>query len=369
MNLFRTALLLSFLPACSLGDADADGLTASEEVAAGSKPNNADTDGDGLNDGREVEIGTDPTAEDTDGDGILDGVEDNLGSDPLRADTDGDGVNDRAEQLLGSNPNATDSDNDGLDDNGEVNRATDPTFPDSDSDGVNDGDEVELGTNPLKRDSDDDELLDGAERELGTDPLDPDTDTDGFPDGTERFSGSDPNSRFSWPYHDGVWPDRSDVAASRVTPTGWGIGDVIPSAQLIDQSSRYFDLHQFFGYVIRLDLLWDGDVSSELIAAGARADWEDHRDQGYVVVHAMFKRASVTMPIAQVVPAWAREFGLEFPVGVGGEADLDDQFEGAGLFNGSSALTVLIDKRMTIQGAWNDGNLDGFDALRDSLLE
>jgi hypothetical protein len=41
-------------------DLDDDGLTSSEEAAAGTDPNNPDTDGDGFSDGEEVALGTDP---------------------------------------------------------------------------------------------------------------------------------------------------------------------------------------------------------------------------------------------------------------------------------------------------------------------
>ncbi len=41
-------------------DLDEDGLTASEEAAAGTDPNNPDTDGDGFSDGEEIALGTDP---------------------------------------------------------------------------------------------------------------------------------------------------------------------------------------------------------------------------------------------------------------------------------------------------------------------
>jgi hypothetical protein len=41
-------------------DLDEDGLTASEEAAAGTDPDNPDTDGDGFSDGEEVALGTDP---------------------------------------------------------------------------------------------------------------------------------------------------------------------------------------------------------------------------------------------------------------------------------------------------------------------
>jgi hypothetical protein len=54
-------------------DWDSDGLTAAQELAAGTDPRKSDSDGDGLEDDIEVAIGTGPTLADTDGDGLCDG--------------------------------------------------------------------------------------------------------------------------------------------------------------------------------------------------------------------------------------------------------------------------------------------------------
>ena len=43
------------------GDADNDGLTDGEELAAGTDPSDADSDNDGWSDGEEVNLGTNPT--------------------------------------------------------------------------------------------------------------------------------------------------------------------------------------------------------------------------------------------------------------------------------------------------------------------
>ena len=56
-------------------DDDNDGLTYSEEKAAGTEPGNGDTDGDGLADGAEAGLGTNPTKADSDGNGVNDGVQ------------------------------------------------------------------------------------------------------------------------------------------------------------------------------------------------------------------------------------------------------------------------------------------------------
>jgi gliding motility-associated-like protein len=97
-------------------DQDGDGLTNSQENAAGTSPTNPDTDGDGLTDGAEVTNGSDPLNPcdpddtlpgcqiDTDFDGLTDAQEGVLGTNPLNPDSDGDGINDGTEVTNGSNP-------------------------------------------------------------------------------------------------------------------------------------------------------------------------------------------------------------------------------------------------------------------------
>jgi hypothetical protein len=58
------------------GDPDDDGLSNSEELAAGTNPSESDSDGDGLSDGDELAtFGTNPLEADSDGDGYSDGEE------------------------------------------------------------------------------------------------------------------------------------------------------------------------------------------------------------------------------------------------------------------------------------------------------
>ncbi len=179
-------------------DCDADGLTAADEVSAGTDPNNPDSDGDGLTDGDEVNIhGTDPTLSDTDGDGISDGQEINTdGTDPL----------DSCSNVGGTPVPASDCDADGLSLAQETTEGTDPDNPDSDGDGINDGQEVNTdGTDPLDScssvggtplptsDCDADGLTLDEETTAGTDPDNPDTDGDGISDGQEvNTDGTDP---------------------------------------------------------------------------------------------------------------------------------------------------------------------------------
>ena len=110
-------------------DTDLDDLTNSQELAAGTSPDNKDSDGDGLFDGVEVkQLGTDPLRPDTDEDGLSDGEEvKRWGTDPLKPDTDGDGILDKE----------------------EVERNLDPLESDTDHDGTPDLDDADSGQLPL----------------------------------------------------------------------------------------------------------------------------------------------------------------------------------------------------------------------------
>ncbi len=218
-------------PASFDNDADGDGLTTSQETAAGTDPNDADTDNDGVNDG--AEVGPNPGSPlDTDGDGTHDALEslvtdtDGDGvsnqNDPANnnpclpnanalacpsGDTDGDGLTNSQEATLGSNPGNADTDGDGFNDGAEapggnpVDTDGDGTpnllesaITDSDGDGiVNQNDAA--NNNPcipnanstpcLALDSDGDGLTNGQENTLGTNRNAADTDGDGVNDAAE----------------------------------------------------------------------------------------------------------------------------------------------------------------------------------------
>ena len=91
------------------GDTDQDGLTASQETALGTDPNNPDSDADGLKDGDEVLVYT---------------------TDPKLRDSDNDFLGDFDEvNTYKTNPRANDTDGDRIPDGLEVNQGTNPTVP------------------------------------------------------------------------------------------------------------------------------------------------------------------------------------------------------------------------------------------------
>jgi len=97
-----------------LSDDDSDGLSARQELTAGTSDRRSDSDQDGLDDRDELFSGwrvdldlsgyatpvfADPTVADSDNDGLGDADERLAGTDPLRADTDRDGVPDSRDRL------------------------------------------------------------------------------------------------------------------------------------------------------------------------------------------------------------------------------------------------------------------------------
>jgi len=141
-------------------DADGDGLTAPEEAALGTDPDDADTDDDGLEDAEDFDL--DPS-EDLDGDGL------NAPNDP---DSDDDGLLDGLEAGVDAIPAATDPDEHGFAADADPATTTSPWVADTDGGGMPDGMEDWSG--------------DGAQGFWETDPNDPsddlDTDGDGIAD-------------------------------------------------------------------------------------------------------------------------------------------------------------------------------------------
>lgn len=258
-------------------DFDQDGLTNTQEFAAGTSPVDPDTDDDGLTDYEEVtgydDNGTtvtsnpigivDPAAGstlDADGDTIPDLWEVHLGLAPGNPsdaildtsdddgltnyleyrhrtglndpDSDNDGYLDGEEVVIGMDPNTpqeVDDDNDGMPDAWEVYYSLNPYFPgdvegDPDRDGLKNRDEYLLHTNPLVPDSDGDGLTDGEEVDVYlTSPTSTDFDGDGIEDGDEvNVYGTDPSLANAVPDEDDFLDPLSVYGSS------WGSGSMEP---------------------------------------------------------------------------------------------------------------------------------------------
>ncbi|MBN1458028.1 MAG: S-layer homology domain-containing protein [Armatimonadetes bacterium] len=144
------AITLTFTVTC-------DGIPAVTESATLDLTVTYDFDGDGIPDYWEQAYGLDDRADDAsldgDGDGLTNTQEYAAGTDPGSGDTDGDGISDAWELAQGLDPNSdadasSDGDSDGLTALEEFLAGSDPDLIDTDDDGFIDPEEVSLGSDP-----------------------------------------------------------------------------------------------------------------------------------------------------------------------------------------------------------------------------
>ncbi len=256
--------------------------------------------------------------------------------------------------LLVSCGELPDSDGDGLADGREEALGTDPNNPDTDGDGLNDGEEVrDYGTDPTEEDSDGDGLADGEEvTETGTDPASEDTDTDGLGDGLELDEGSDPLDMHSWPGN-GIWPDRRDYVEEEGDV--YEMGAMLPDFKGTDQFGETIRLYQLYGYVVLVDFSagWCGPCHEA--ASQAAELFEDHRAEGFVIVHAMVDDESPdgVMNDTDYPATWADYYGLEFPVVYGPQIDnTSGGLYAAGIDEGYIPFMILLNRDLEIDSTY-----------------
>ncbi len=231
--------------------------------------------------------------------------------------------------------------------------------PDADGDGLSRTEEEELGTDPNKRDTDGDGISDGDEvHDTDTDPTNSDTDGDGYSDGEEIEADSSPTDGFQWPDGEGNWPDFSDEAeADGITGSGWSMGDQIPDIALIDQFDQPFQLYQYYGFVILLDVSAGWCNPCNAVAEHAEALYQAHREEGFVLIHIMLDGWEEETPADMTfLQQWADTHGLTFPLTreVGTEDDPQyavNQLRYAGTLMGGIPNFILLDRDLRIDFA------------------
>jgi len=224
--------------------------------------------------------------------------------------------------------------------------------PDADEDGLTVEEEEALGTDPNDADTDGDGIDDGVEAAGDTDPTLADTDGDGFDDGEELDADTDPTNRFSWEPGTGSWPDFSAdaLAAGADSADSYDWDDVMPNFEYRDQFDQRVNLHQFYGYVILLDLSagWCGPCRT--LAETADELWVEHHEEGFLTIHLMVDNwtgnGEVTPEFAE---EWAEEFGLTFPVLAERDGEVGDALFSSGVYGGSIPFQLFLDKEMRIR--------------------
>jgi peroxiredoxin len=233
---------------------------------------------------------------------------------------------------------------------------------DSDGDGLLDSEEEELGTDPDSADSDDDGIDDADELEDGTDPTNADTDGDGFDDGLEDDQDTDASNPFSWPFGGEEWPDFTDEAEDAgVDGEDYEMGEVFPNFTTTDQFGNEVELYQFYGNVILLDFSagWCGPCRTA--AESSQEMWEDYREDGFVIIHAMIDDNRGSGDIDQdFLEDWAEDYDIEFPVVDGDEAteayDAYIDLYRAGINQGSIPYMVMMDQDMRLHTTFTGAN-------------
>ena len=165
---------------------------------------------------------------------------------------------------------------------------------------------------------------------------------------------------FSWP-GDGIWPDRSDIAASAgVDSSEYAYNTVFPDLTASDRYGNDVSLYQFYGSVVLLDFSAGWCGACKVVAEEAGPLWEEHRDAGFVVLHLMIDDWNNDEPDADFLGDWADEFGLDFPVlGMG---DIDSVYYDlytAGLNEGYIPYMLLLDSEMQLHEIYVGSGLEG----------
>lgn len=243
--------------------------------------------------------------------------------------------------------------------------------------GGNDGgDDTADQVDPSTLDNDGDGLTAGEEEALGTNPDLADSDGDGWDDKAEIDGDTDPVNGFSWAFGSGQWPDFSDEAdAAGVDGSDYAEGEVFPDFSAVDQFGNEVSLYQFYGYVILIDFSAGWCSPCRDVASGAEAMWEEHREDGFIIIHALIDNNQGSGNVSQgFVESWVEDYDIEFPVLAGGTGTepYDDAYAGlyyAGLNEGYIPYMILLNQDLELEKVYEgSGNESRITSKVEELL-
>ncbi len=239
--------------------------------------------------------------------------------------------------------------------------------PDPDGDGLTNDEEAEFGTDPNDPDSDGDGLDDKDERTVGSNPNNPDTDGDGWTDREEIDLVTNPLNKFDWDFGSDRWPDFTHSAGDIADADTYQMGEVFPDFTYEDQFGNEVSLHQFYDYVILLDLSagWCGPCQT--VAQTANDEWKDFRRDGFLIVHLMLADWTNDVPDEDFLEEWSEEFDLDFPVLGEMDGEVSDALFDANIYEGSIPFVLLLDKDMTIDSRYTGSSPAQTEAIRTRI--
>lgn len=216
-------------------------------------------------------------------------------------------------------------------------------------------------TNTGDLDNDGDGLSNDEELKYGTDPEDDDTDDDGLLDGEEIEFGSDPLNRFSWP--DYIWPDMRPLAeADGIEFTSFDYGNVVYNLEGLDINGESVELYQFYGSVILIDFSAGWCSPCKTVAETAQAFFEEYREDGFVIFHAMTDNWSQTDDVRAdnaFLNEWVDTYGLTFPVvGEGRVEDVLGALGAVDIYENGIPFMIMVDQNMELVSAYTGSGQD-----------
>lgn len=198
---------------------------------------------------------------------------------------------------------------------------------------------------------------------MGLDPDSEDSDGDGFSDSDELSADTDPLNPFSWTFGGSEWPDFSDEAdAAGVSGDSYGKGEVFPNFTTTDQFGGEVSLYQFYGYVILVDFSAGWCSPCRDSASQAEDIWEEYREDGFIILHAMIESNSSASVNQTFLESWVEDYDIEFPV-----VDADSSTEpygaysglySAGLNDGYIPYMILLDQNMELVETYSGSGLE-----------